>query len=460
MNSPSPEQTYRYVSNAGALLGHGYVALRRDALSILDRVLVEADPYRACLKAVRLEGDELTIAHLKLKVPASARIWFFGAGKASFQIARGIEDKLRDRLHSGLVVCKEGQEGSLRRIDILYASHPIPSEASIAAGREMIHRTSQPRAGDIVLCGITGGSSALLTMPGKGLGLADLQSLTKILLTCGANIFEINAVRKHVSEVGGGRLAQKFDPGVHLINITVSDVIGDALDYITDPTVADTSTIAHAHLTLDRYDLWQRISPAVRAYLSTDGGVSETPKKLPWPAEYNVLLLPASSPVEIAQRAASAIGYKPIVLSASFDGESRSLGENFAAIAREVAQNRQPVDVPCALIGGGETIVRMNGFGGFGGPNQEFALAGARHLPNGQPAVILGADTDGTDGPTQVAGALCDLSTISRGANLGIDLEEALDGHNVTPALLKLDDVIITGATGTNVNDLKLLLLG
>jgi glycerate-2-kinase len=335
----------------------------------------------------------------------------------------------------------------------------VPSEASIEGARAMLAQAALPRAGDVVLCGVTGGSSALLTLPADGLSLADLQSLTKLLLTCGANIFEINAVRKHVSMVGGGRLAQRFDPGVHLVNITVSDVIGDALDYVTDPTVADTSTVADARATLDRFDLWERVPRAVADYLRPGGGVQETPKSLPWPPGYNVLLLSASSPAQIAQRVARELGYNPVLLSASFDGESRTLGETFAAIAREVAENSQPACTPCALIGGGETIVRMNGFGGFGGPNQEFALAGALQLPRDHPAVILGADTDGTDGPTQVAGALCDLSTLSRGESLGVSIAGALAGHNVTPALLKLDDVILTGATGTNVNDLKLLLL-
>jgi len=459
VNSPPPGRAYRYVSNADALLGHGQVALRQDALAILDRVLRESDPFDACCRAVRLEGNALSVGALRLMLPAEARVWFFGAGKASFQIARGIEQQLGARLHGGLVVCKRGQQGSLKRVEVMLADHPVPSEASVAAGLEMMARMRHPRAGDIVLCGITGGSSALLTAPATGLTLTDLQALTKVLLTCGADIFEINAVRKHVSILSGGRLAGMLDPGVRLVNVTVSDVIGDALDYITDPTVADTSTIADARRTLDRYDVWDRVPLTVRVYLGPGGPVTETPKRLPWPQDHNVLLLSASSPADIARRAAEEMGYKAVVLSTSFNGESRSLGEAFAAIAREVADHGRPAHAPCALIGGGETIVRMNGFGGFGGPNQEFALAGARDLPGSRAAVILGADTDGTDGPTQVAGALCDLSTFQRGESLGISLSEALEKHNVTPALLRLDDVIVTGATGTNVNDLKLLLL-
>lgn len=455
----APARTLRYVRNVDALLHHGPVALRRDALAILDQVLGEVDPYDACRKALRLEGEMLHAGTARLRVPASSRVWFFGAGKASLRIAEAVEAQFGERIHGGLVVCKEGQEGRLRRIDISHASHPIPSQASIDAAREMVARAALPRPGDVVLCGITGGSSALLTLPGRGLALKDIQALTEILLTCGANIFEINAVRKHLSEVGGGRLAEKFHPGVHLVNLTVSDVIDDALDYITDPTVPDTSTVADARATLDRYDLWERISPALRMFLGPAGDVRETPKALPWPAEYTQLLLSASSPADAARRAAESLGYRALVLSTSFEGESQSLGEAFAAIAREIALRGQPLAAPCALIGGGETIVRMNRFGGLGGPNQEFALAGACQLPSRCAAVILGADTDGTDGPTQVAGALCDLSALERAPALGIDVRQALHRHDVTPVLLGLDDAIVTGPTGTNVNDLKLLLL-
>jgi len=458
--SAAPGRVLRHVRNAGALLQHGAIALRRDALAILDRVLTEVDPYDACRRALRLEGDTLHVGSLKVSAPPASRIWFFGAGKASLRIAQAVEEELGKRLQGGLVVCKEGQEGELNRIDIRYANHPIPSQASIDAARDMVARAALPRPGDVVLCGITGGSSALLTLPGRGLGLDDVQALTKILLTCGASIFEINAVRKHLSEVGGGRLAQKFDADASIVNLTVSDVIGDAPDYITDPTVPDTSTIADARTTLDRYELWDRISPALRAFLGPGGAVSETPKALPWPPEYTHVLLSASSPVDAARRAAEALGYRALILSTSFEGESQSLGEAFAAIAREVALRGHPLSPPCALIGGGETVVRIADYGGQGGPNQEFALAGALQLPSSCPAIMLGADTDGTDGPTHVAGALCDRSALERAPALGIDLHQALYRHDVTPALLGLNDAVITGPTGTNVNDLKLLLVG
>lgn len=460
---PSPQQPsdegFRYVQNASALLDHGCVKLRRDALTIFDKVLEDVNPFEWCRQKLRVETDCLIVGSLRLALDPSAKVWFFGAGKASFQIAKGVEDRLGERLHGGLVVCKEGQEGALRRIEVWHASHPVPSQASINAAREVLARAALPRSGDIVICGITGGSSALLTLPCDGLTLRDVQSLTEVLLTCGANIFEINAVRKHVSQVGGGRLALAFEPGVQLVNLTVSDVIGDALDYVTDPTVSDTSTIADARATFDKYSLWERVSPGVKQFIQRGGAVTETPKSLPWPADHNIILLSAASAAEAARNAAEALGYQAIVLSSSFDGESQALGQNFAAMAREIAFRGSPAHPPCALIGGGETIVKMSGFGGLGGPNQEFALAGACHLPPDCEVVLLGADTDGTDGPTQIAGALCDSGTIRRALDMKIGIQEALDRHSVTHALMELGDAISTGATGSNVNDLKLMLL-
>jgi len=451
--------TFTHVQNAETLLSRGEVELRRDALRILDDALAAVDPYHACRRQLRCAGGELIAGDRAFPVGEPSRIWFFGAGKASFRIAQAVEDELGDRLEGGLVVCKEGHAGSLARIDVLHASHPIPSAASVAAARRMIERAGRTRAGDIVICGITGGSSALLTLPWDGLALSDLQSATEILLTCGADIFEINAVRKHLSRVGGGRLAATFDPGVRLINLTVSDVIGDALDYITDPTVPDTSTVDDARATLERFRLWERMPQPISRFLGPGGGVTETPKELPLPVRHDVVLLSAASPCEAARIGAEALGYAPLLLSTSFDGESQSLGRSFGAIARDIARRGVPMRPPCAVLGGGETIVRMSAFGGLGGPNQEFALAGALLLPRNGRAALLGIDTDGSDGPTQIAGALCDSTTAARADGRGIDLRRALEDHNVTPALLDLGDAVATGPTGTNVNDLKLLLV-
>jgi glycerate 2-kinase len=450
---------FNYVRNASVLLSHGNRRLREDALSILDHVLEQTNPYIACRREFRKLDGALSIQGTRLPLLPGARVWFFGAGKASLQIARAVEEVLGDLLCGGLLICKEGQRAELRHVDIMFASHPVPSPASVAAAEEIVRRIALPKAGDVVIFGITGGSSALMALPERELALADIQRLTEVLLTCGADIFEINAVRKHLSRIGGGRLAQMLDPDTLVVNLTVSDVIGDRLDYLTDPTVPDTSSIADARATLDKYDLWGRIPEGVSRFLGPAGAVKETAKALPKPRRQDVLLLPSAAACEAARLKAQALGYATTILSSCFGGESQALGQNFAAIAREIVLHERPLKPPCAIIGGGETIVTMSKFGGTGGPNQEFALNGARYLPEGDRTVLLGADTDGTDGPTQVAGALCDEFTIAEAQRSGINVADALERHDVTPVLAKLHDAIVTGATGTNVNDLKLLLV-
>jgi len=457
----SPRDVFRYVSNAHELLSHGSVGLRRDALDIMEHALDAARPYGLCLQCLDLRGSKLYVnGQLIWDLAADASVWFFGAGKASLDLARGAEEVFGERLRGGLVICKQGEEGSLRRILLRHASHPIPDESSLRATDELIALLSAPRPGDLVVFGITGGSSALMVKPCHGLTLADLQDLARVLLTCGADITQINAVRKHVSDVGGGKLLRHLDPEVFVLNLTISDVVGDAFDHITDPTVPDRSTIADARATLDRFDLWERVKPNVRSYLSEGGQVAETPKAIERPQRLDVLLAPSSIACDAACSRALALGYASIVLSTSFQGESTSLGSHLGAIADEIAKRSQPLKPPAALLSGGETVVVVGSCKGTGGPNQEFVLATILASSTKRPMVVLGIDTDGTDGPTDIAGALCDGETLRRAEALAVDIPKALRDHDVTPTLLKLGDAVITGSTGTNVNDLRLLLVG
>jgi glycerate-2-kinase len=248
-----------------------------------------------------------------------------------------------------------------------------------------------------------------------------------------------------------------LDPGARIVNITVSDVIGDALDYVTDPTVPDTSFIDDARATLTRFNLWERVPRRVAIFFGPGGMVKETPKELPHEIQ-NELLLSSSSAPEAARAAATELGYDTLLLSSCFEGESAGLGQVFASIAHEIVQRKRPVRPPCAVIGGGETVVTMNGFAGRGGPNQEFALAGALHLPRAE-VVLLGADTDGTDGPTDLAGGLCDALIHKHAAERDVDVGRALIEHRASDALQALSDAVVTGPTGSNVNDLKIMLI-
>jgi glycerate-2-kinase len=450
-----------YINNREQLLAHGNIRVRKLALEIIDHALAKADPYKTVRDLVGVEDNFLTVGALRFDLNKHKRIFLLGAGKASYPIAKALEDLMGDRVTDGVVICKYGQQGKLSRSSLYLASHPIPDESGFAAAREAMVLASQTQPDDIVFGCITGGSSALLPYPVSGMTLEDKKQVNRLLLTCGANIFEINAVRKHLSQIKGGRLAQAIHPRTHLINLTVSDVIGDPLDYITDPTVPDTSTFDDAKATLTKYDLWERIPKSVRKFLQTAGPDLETPKEEDLAGHYrhDFIIVTSDAACEAASEKAAALGFETMILSTMLEGESRELGGIFAAIAKEILLNHRPLGLPCAIIGGGETTVKINGEAGTGGPNQEFVLGAALGIDKIGNVTVAGVDTDGTDGPTQVAGGLVDDHTSSRARAAGIDLFVCLARHDATPALQKLGDAIETGATGTNVNDLKFMLV-
>lgn len=450
-----------YVKNRSAILSAGEVELRRVALDIAEAAIAHANPGLALRRHVSLEGDCLRVGDMSLEIGADRRIFVIGAGKATYPVARALEDILGPRIHRGLIVCKSGQTGHLDRIDMGFASHPIPDEASLEGAVRTVEMLKEVRAGDIVLACFTGGSSALFVSPVPGISLADKGVTNQILLTCGANIIEINAVRKHLSTVKGGRLIRGLPAGVHLINLTVSDVIGDPLDYITDPTVPDTSTFADARATLDKYGLWPTLPVSVASYLRNPPEADETVRteELAHLHRTDVILVRTGAACEGAVQAARRLGLTPMLLSTCFEGESSTLARNLIAIAKQVRLDGNPISAPCVLVGGGETTVVVNGSAGTGGPNQEFAVGAALELADIPGVVALGLDTDGTDGPTEYAGAVVDGTTVAHALSMGVDLRLALREHDVTPALCRTGNALMTGATGTNVNDLKLVLV-
>ena len=451
-----------FIKNRRQLVSHGNADLRRTAVDIFEAALAGADPAAAVRRMMSCDGDRLAIGPQRFDLNRAGRIFVIGAGKASFPIAETLETLLGDRISGGVVVVKHGQPGTLRRCRMVHAAHPIPDEAGLTAAEEALALARQTRAGDIVLGCITGGSSALLPLPVPGVSLKEKQAVNRLLLTCGANIIEINAVRKHLSRIKGGRLAAALHENAVLINLTVSDVIGDPLDYITDPTVPDTSSVDDARTTLTRYRLWEKVPASVRGYLKNAGPEAETPKDadLAGRRRHDFIVVAGDAAVAAAAERAAALGFSTMILTTMLEGESRETGRTFAAIANEINYRQRPLTPPCAVIAGGETTVAIDGeAAGSGGPNQEFALAAACHLAPDRPALIAGLDTDGTDGPTDLAGAVADEQSAARARALGIDIHACLGGHDTAPALRQLEDAVITGATGTNVNDLKLLLV-
>jgi len=448
-----------YVKNRNMLLSHGNIRLRRIALDIAEHALAKADPYPAVKALVRLRGDTLDVGEIRLDLKKQGRIFLLGAGKATYPIAMALEEILGERIEDGVIICKYGQEGTLSRARLYLSSHPIPDEAGFLAATEALALARETRPGDIVFAGVTGGSSALMPYPVDGITLDEKKLVNRMLLTCGANIIEINAVRKHLSQIKGGWLAKNIHCQAHLINLTVSDVIGDPLDYITCPTVPDTSSFDDARRTFSKYGLWEKAPSSVSRYLLAGVPSLETPKDLSDHKIDNFIIVPGTAACEGAAEKARESDLDTMILSTMLEGESREVGGTFASIAKEIVLNHRPLTPPCVVIGGGETTVTVAGESGQGGPNQEFSLGAALRIDGVGDVVIVGLDSDGTDGPTDIAGGIADDRTVSRAAALGIDIFAALNGHDVTPVLMKLEDAIVTGNTGTNVNDLKLMLV-
>lgn len=451
--------TKQYVQNRDQLLSHGNRRLRSMALRIIEEALEASNPYHATKKIVHLDGNSLCVGPHTYDLSKKGSIYVLGTGKATFPIAKALEELLGDRITQGVVVLKKGQTERLDRIRVIEASHPIPDSNGLRGAEKMMRLANRARADDIVFACITGGSSALLPMPVDSVRLSEKKKVNRLLLSSGASIFEINAVRKHLSKIKGGRLALAVFPA-ELINLTVSDVVGDPLDYITDPTVPDTSTFEDALQTLRKYDLLKKVPPSVRAYIEAADPRNESPKDFEGMSYHTFILTNSDSACNAAAAtAAESFGLKPMILSTMFDGESRELGRNFAAVAREIRRSQGPLKPPCVLIGGGETTVALRGNFGRGGPNQEFVVSTILNMEGQEKFTVVGLDTDGTDGPTNVAGAMADSATLATAADRGIDLHRSLKDHEVLHDLSSLDETIITGHTGTNVNDLKFLIL-
>lgn len=447
-----------YIQNAAELTAHGRTDLRQAAVDIVEHSLLAADPYYAALNFVRRQGSILRIGDLRLDMDQFERILVIGAGKATYPVARALDEILGNRITDGLVVLKKGSGGSLKHIRVRYGAHPIPDEDGHAAAKELLALGQTCTERDLVLAAITGGSSALLPLPVEEVSLADKQQVNRLLLFSGAEITQINAVRKHLSRIKGGWLAEAILPAM-LVNLTVSDVIGDPLDYITDPTVADTSTFSDARKVMDDFDLWDKFPPAASAYLKNGGQAQETPHSFSGMPLFSFILVGSDVACLAAARRSRELGYTPLILTTTLKGEAREAGSVLASIACEAARLGRPLQPPCAILAAGENTVTINGACGAGGPNQEFAAAAAIEI-SGQPGiVVVSMDTDGTDGPTDLAGAIVDGSSLPRARKSGLDLGQALRNHNVAPVLQILGESILTGHTGTNINDLKVILV-
>jgi hydroxypyruvate reductase len=422
--------------------------LSRDALRIFHAALKAASPSEAVLRHAKLARNVLSAGGKRYRLAAFRNVYVIGAGKASAQMAQPIERLLGKRIAGGLINVKYDHTTRLRRIELNECGHPIPDRNGELGAQRIAEIARQAGPDDLVVCLISGGASALLPLPAPPITLEEKQETTRLLLHCGANIHELNSVRKHISAVKGGQLAQLAWPAT-VLTLILSDVIGDDLDVIgSGPTVPDRSTFAEARAILAKYGIAAKVPAAVRERLSDKA--SETPKPGDKIFEHVQNLIVGSNrlAVDAAAVQARSLGYHTLVLSTFIEGETRDVARVHAAIAKEIKP-------PACVISGGETTVTIRG-NGQGGRNQEFALAAALDIAGLKDVVILSAGTDGTDGPTDAAGAIVDGSTIARAR---LDAAAYLANNDSYHFFENLGDLIKTGPTGTNVADVRILLL-
>lgn len=448
--------------------------MNKTLLDIFNSALAAVDPYKAVLKAAHVERNQLQVAGVAYDLAAYARILVIGAGKATARMALALESLLGKKISAGLIVVKDGHTVPLASIEQIEAAHPVPNEAGMAVTLRILDMARAADENTLVICLLSGGASALLVAPVAGITLQDKQETTRMLLNAGASITELNAVRKHLSGVKGGKLAQAAFPA-QLLTLLVSDVIGDPLSVIASgPTSPDDSTYAEAWTAIEKYRLQKKLPQCVIDYLQLGiaGNVEETIRAdAPCLRKtQNTIIASLHQALSAAQEKTVQLGYSTRIISETLQGEARDAAHFLAQTARAELASMQAGEQRCLLCGG-ETTVTVRG-SGMGGRNQEFALAFALAIEGPvfeikacQEISLLSAGTDGTDGQNDAAGATVDGQTAARARSMSIDPRSYLENNNAYTFFQHLDNAtgahshLKTGPTGANVMDMQIVLL-
>lgn len=439
--------------------------LAQHARLIFDAALRAASAHNAVMQNLHITGNNLHVGETKVDLHRYNKIIVIGGGKAGAAMGAAVEQVLGKRITKGCLVVKYHHVESLQYISLYEAAHPVPDASGEAAGKALTQLVGDNAAEDtLFICLISGGASALLVAPAEGISLEDKQEVTSLLLSSGADIVEINTIRKHLSRLKGGQLARLASPA-RLISLIVSDVVGDRLDSIgSGPTCVDQTTWQDCLNILEKYQLVEKVPESVihRFQHGVLGLLTDTPKSDDPSIDRvsNYIIASNSQALEAAADKASELGYKPLILSSSIEGETRDVGFFHGAICQEIVEHSRPIPAPCCIISGGETTVTLSQPHGVGGRNLEFVLAAALKIYGLDNLVILSAGTDGTDGMSEAAGAIVDGSTVERAKQISLDPFRFLASHDSHTFFKELDDLIITGPTGTNVLDIHLILAG
>ncbi|MCJ7774465.1 MAG: glycerate kinase [Desulfobacterales bacterium] len=437
--------------------------MRLDAFNIFQAGVRAVEPGAAVKKYCRVENDDIYVNGKRYYLPDIENIYVVGAGKATAPMAAAIEEILGNYITDGVVNVKYGHTAKLNTIRLIEAGHPVPDTQGQYGANEILNLVKKARKNDLVICLISGGGSALLSLPVNEISLKDKQETNKVLLNCGASIHEINTIRKHISKIKGGRLAKEAFPA-ELITFIISDVVGDDIDVIASgPTVPDTSTFNDCLRIIQKYHIEKKLPINVVSYIQKGAlaNLNETRVKGDHVFErvQNLIIGSNMEALLAAQKIAEDLGYNTIIMSSMVQGETRHTALVHTAIAKQILKSGHPIRPPACVLSGGETTVTVIGTG-KGGRNQEFALASVIDISDKNNIVVLSCGTDGSDGDTDAAGAVVDSDTLKRSKEMGMDPMGFLENNDSYHFFEKLGNLIKTGPTNTNVMDLQVILVG
>ncbi len=436
--------------------------MKNDADRIITESIKSVDPGMAVSRMVSLKGRFLSVGQDKIDLNNINNIYVIGLGKASSRMAEPLEKMLGSRLTGGIINTKYGHNAGLKKIKINECGHPVPDRNGLRGAKEICDFVKQAGENDIVFCLISGGGSALFPLPAGGLSFPDKQKTTQLLLRSGATIQEVNTVRKHISSVKGGRLAELISPA-RGISLILSDVIGDDMGFIASGvTSPDPTTFGDCINIIKSYRLQKKMPSQVMEYLNRGVKVScmETPKSgnPVFKKVSNLLVGSNFLACDAAMKKAASLGYNALLLSTVIEGETKDVAKVHSAVAKEVLLSGNPVKKPACIISGGETTVTVKGKG-KGGRNMEFCLACVKHISGFNNIVIASVGTDGTDGPTDSAGAVVDSTTFEKALKKKCIPAKYLESNDSYNFFRKCGGLYITGPTGTNVMDIRLMLI-
>ena len=457
------------IKNRQEILSCGDIKSKEILLDITEQTLEKLDGYKRIKMIMRLEGDILHVGNCSWDLSKKKNVYLVGAGKACNAMAMAVDEILGDKLTAGYAIVKIKEDNDVfRKTKIFVGGHPLPNEEGLKACKEILSIVDNASADDLFIGVISGGSSALMGCPVEGITLEDEIATTDVILKSGAGILELNAVRRHISQMNGGMLAKRIQArGAELIGIAINDAIGFAQtkdisipfeNYSGTPIGPDFTTLEEARRVIKDYDLAHRLPRSVVDYLMHCSEQGETPKSFPENKYFVLNTLPDSC--VYAKEFAEEMGLNAMILTSYLEGESKEAGTFFASLAREIQAYHRPIKPPCVVICSGETTTQIldnSKIKGHGGPSQELVSSFAITAAKAKGIAMLSIDSEGTDGSTSAAGGITDSQTYPSSVEKNISLYEALRGHATNEALEQLKGLVITGNTGTNLCDFNIM---